>query len=70
MAKSRTIARRVGIASGAFVIAWIAASLVARWLYGSGNVLVWVVAGIVGVGVYLEVRRHDRRIASSDIARR
>jgi len=61
MARSFTIARRVGIAFGAFVIAWIAASVVAQWLYGSGNVLVWVLAAIVGAGVYVEVRRRDRR---------
>lgn len=63
MAKSLTTARRVGIAFGAFVIAWIAVSLVAQWLYGSGNVLVWVIAASVGVTVYLVVRRRDRRIA-------
>lgn len=66
MARSFTIARRVGIAFGAFVIAWIAASVVAQWLYGSGNVLVWVIAAIVGAGVYVVVRRRDRRIGSMD----
>src|SRR4051812_45332847 len=62
MAKSRTIARRVGIAFGAFVIACIAGSVVAGWLYGSGNVLVLVLAAIIGAGAYFEVRRRDRSI--------
>lgn len=66
MTKSLTIARRVGIAVGAFVIACIAGSVVAQWLYGSGNVLVVVLAAIVGVGAYFEVWRRDRRIASMD----
>ncbi len=66
MAKSLTIARRVGIALGAFVIACIAGSVVAQWLYGSGNVLVLVLAAIVGAGVYFEVRRQDQRIGSMD----
>jgi hypothetical protein len=57
-----TVARRVGIAVGAFVIAWLAVSLVANWLFGSGNVLVWVLAGIVGAGVYVEVLRRDRHV--------
>jgi hypothetical protein len=62
MAKSRTIARRVGIAFGAFVIACIAGSVVAGWLYGSGNVLVLVLAAIIGAGAYFEVGRRDRSI--------
>jgi uncharacterized membrane protein YciS (DUF1049 family) len=56
------VARRVGIAFGAFLIAWLAASLVAGWLFGSGNILVWVVAAVVAVGVYLEIPRLDRRV--------
>lgn len=54
-------ARRVGIAFGSFVIAWFAVSLVGGWLFGSVNFLVWVIAAIVGVGVYLEILRRDRR---------
>ena len=54
-------ARRVGIAFGSFVIAWFAVSLVGGWLFGSANFLVWVIAAIVGVGVYLEILRRDRR---------
>ena len=57
-----TIARRVGIAFGSFVSAWLAVSLVAHWLFGSGNVLVWVLAAVVGAGVYLEILRRDRRV--------
>jgi hypothetical protein len=54
-------ARRVGIAFGSFVIAWLAVSLVAGWLFGSGNILVWVIAVVVGAGVYLDILRRDRR---------
>ena len=55
------VVRRVGIAFGSFVIAWLAVSLVAGWLFGSGNILVWVIAAIVGVGVYLDILRRERR---------
>jgi hypothetical protein len=57
-----TIVRRVGLAVGAFVIAWLAVSLVAEWLFGSGNILVWVFAAVVGAGVYLDFLRRDRRV--------
>ena len=56
------IARRVGIAFGSFVVAWLAVSLVAGWLFGSGNILVWVFAAVVGAAVYLEIMRRDRRV--------
>lgn len=56
------VARRVGIAFGSFVIAWLAVSLVAGWLFGSGNILVWVFAAVVGAGVYLDILRRDRRV--------
>jgi hypothetical protein len=56
------VARRVGIALGSFVIAWFAISFVAKWLFGSGNFLVWVLAAVVGAGVYLAVLRRDRRV--------
>lgn len=59
-------ARRVGLGIGAFVIAWLAIALLARWLFGSGNVLVWVLAAGVSAGVYLEVLRRDRRFDSLD----
>lgn len=55
------VARRVGIAFGSFVIAWLAVALVARWLLGSGNILAWVIAVVVGAGVYLDILRRDRR---------
>jgi hypothetical protein len=55
------VARRVGIAFGSFLIAWLAVSLVAGWLFGSGNVLVWVIAAVVGAGVYLDIVRRDQQ---------
>ena len=55
------VARRVGIAFGSFVIAWLAVSLVAGWIFGSGNILVWVFAVVVGAGVYVDILRRDRR---------
>jgi apolipoprotein N-acyltransferase len=55
------VARRIGIAFASFVIAWLAVSLAAGWIFGSGNVLVWVLAVIVGAGVYLDLLRRDRR---------
>ena len=56
------VVRRVGIAFGSFVIAWLAVSLVAGWLFGSGNILVWVIAAAVGAAVYLDILRRDRRV--------
>ena len=56
------IARRVGIAFGSFVIAWFAVTWVAEWLFGSANFLVWVIAVVVGAGVYLDILRRDRRV--------
>jgi hypothetical protein len=52
-------ARRLGIAVGSFVIAWLAIALVAVWLFGSGNVLVWVFAAAVGAGVYIYLLWRD-----------
>jgi len=54
------LTRRVGIAFASFALVWLAVSLAARWLFGSGNVLVWVVAAIVGVIVYLAVAQRER----------
>jgi hypothetical protein len=54
-------ARRVGIAFGSFVIAWVAIALVAVWLFGSGNILVWVFAAVVCVAVYVYLVWRDRR---------
>jgi membrane protein implicated in regulation of membrane protease activity len=45
------------VATGAFVLAWIVAALSASWLFGSGNILVWVIAGFAGVTVYLASAR-------------
>jgi Flp pilus assembly protein TadB len=56
------VARRLGIAFGSFVIAWLLVTVVARWLFGSGNVLVWVLAAMVGAGVYLALMWRDRRL--------
>ena len=56
------VLRRVGIAFGSFVIAWLATSLVAGWLFGSGNILVWVIAALIGAAVYLDIVRRDRRV--------
>jgi apolipoprotein N-acyltransferase len=55
------VARRLGIAFASFVIAWLAVSLMAVWLFGSGNVLVWVFAVIVAAATYFEALRRDRR---------
>ena len=63
-------ARRVGIAFGSFVIAWLAVSLVAGWLFGSGNVLVWVIAAVVGAGVYLDIVRRDQQGRPAPIGHR
>jgi hypothetical protein len=59
----RLVVRRVGIALGAFVIAWFAIAVVATWLFGSGNFLVWVFAAVVGTGVYLAILWRDRRVS-------
>ncbi len=55
------VARRVGIAFGSFVLAWLAVTLVARWLFGSGNILVWVIAAIVGTCAYLVLLWREQR---------
>ena len=55
------IARRFTISIGSFVLAWLVVSLVARWLFGSGNVLVWVIAAAVGVAAYLAIPRLGHR---------
>jgi uncharacterized membrane protein YraQ (UPF0718 family) len=55
------VVRRVGVALGAFAVAWLAISLAARWLFGSGNTLVWVLAAVAGAVVYVAVLRRDQR---------
>jgi hypothetical protein len=55
------VARRVATAFGSFVLAWLAATLAARWLFGSGNILVWVIAAIVGISIYLALVWREQR---------
>jgi hypothetical protein len=54
--------RRLGLAFGSFVIAWLAAVYVGIWLFGSANFLAWIIATVVGVGVYLVLLWRDRRV--------
>jgi apolipoprotein N-acyltransferase len=56
------VARRVGIALGSFVIALVAISLVAVWLFGSSNFLAYVLAAVIGAGTYLAILGRDRRV--------
>ncbi len=56
------LARRVGLTIASFVIAWLAIALLANWLFGSGNVLIWVLAAVVGAGVYLDLLRRDNHL--------
>jgi hypothetical protein len=56
------LARRLGITFGAFVIAWVALFALARWLFGSGNILIWVFAAGIGGLVYLEILRREGRV--------
>ena len=50
------------MALGAFLAAWLVASILARWLFGSGNVLVWVFAAAVAAITYLALLRYDQRL--------
>ena len=50
----------MALAIASFVIAWLVVALVANLFFGSGNVLVWVVAAVVGAGVYVALLRRDR----------
>jgi len=52
-----TEARRVALALGAFVVTWFAATLAGNWLFGSSNVLSWIIAAIIGIGVYASLPR-------------
>jgi hypothetical protein len=54
-------ARRVGTVLGSFVLAWLAAAVLARWLFGSGNILVWVVATVAGIGAYFALLWREQR---------
>lgn len=58
--------RRLGIALGSLVIAWLAVSLVAGAFLGSaasGNYLVSAIAILIGALVYRDILRRDRRAA-------
>jgi hypothetical protein len=55
-----TVVRRIGIAFGSSAVAWLAGALLARWLFGSGNILVWLMAGFFGLIVYLAMLWRDR----------
>ena len=61
-----SFARRFGIALGAFALAWLAAALAAGWIFGSGNVLVWVLATLAGAIAWLAVPWWDARGAGRD----
>ena len=54
-------ARRVGLAIGSFVIAWLGFLLLGNWIFGSANVLVFYLAAPIAVGVYIELLRRERR---------
>lgn len=57
------VVRRIGIAIGAFMIGWLAVSLVAGWFLGPnayGSFGTWVLAGIVGAAVYRDILRRER----------
>jgi hypothetical protein len=58
------VIRRLGIALGSFIAAWLAVSLVAGVFLGSasvGNWLVWGVAIGIGAFVYRDIIRRDSR---------
>ncbi len=58
--------RRIGIAFGCLVAAWLAVSLVAGVLLGtaaSGNALVWLVTLLLGGLVYRDIVRREQRSA-------
>ena len=58
--------RRVGIAFGCLMIAWLAVSVVAGPLLGtaaSGNALIWVITLVLGGLIYRDIMRRERRSA-------
>ena len=59
-------ARRIGIAVAAFALAWFAAAVAAIWLFGSGNILVWVLATLAGAIAYPAVPWWDARGAAQE----
>ena len=58
------IGRRIAIALGWFVVAWIVAYVAGHVFFGSANVLVAVIAVGVGVGAYVVLLIRDRRRAA------
>ena len=66
------VLRRIGIAIGSLVIAYLAVSLVAGVLLGqwaqANSTFVAVVAVILGGFVYVDIMRRERRGSSTDAA--
>jgi uncharacterized membrane protein len=67
-----TVLRRVGIAIGSLVIAYLAVSLVAGALLGqwaqANSTFVAVVSVVLGGFVYVDIMRRERRGSSRDTA--
>jgi general stress protein CsbA len=67
-----TVIRRVGIAIGSLVIAYLAVSLVAGLLLGqwaqTNSTFVAVVSVVLGGFVYVDIMRRERRGSSADKA--
>jgi hypothetical protein len=60
------VLRRVGIAIGCLVAAWLAVSIVAGLFLGSsasGNALVGLITIVLGGLIYQDIMRRDRRAA-------
>jgi len=60
------VLRRVGIAFGCIVAAWLAVSLVAGVVLGSaasGNAIVWLITLLLGGLIYRDIIRRDQRSA-------
>jgi ABC-type uncharacterized transport system permease subunit len=53
-------ARQVAIALASFAVAWLGATILARLLFGSGNILVWLLAAFLGAIVYVAMLWRDR----------
>ena len=58
----RNPGRRLALVLGTFIVTWLVASVFARWLFGSGNVLVWVLAAVLAAVTYLALLRYDQRL--------
>lgn len=57
------VLRRIGLALGSLVIAWLAVSLVAGTLLGTavlGNKLVWLVTLVLGGLIYQDIIRREQ----------